>query len=158
MANNLFLATFNAYSPGLVTLYQLLLSWISTSSRVSRGTNHIHEEKGIPILDEAILSSGITGIRVLTKSAKLYNGEERCLCSRRITRSKKINRRCQTFVDSLSSREQMTKNEMSPEKRWVVFRFVSATHTDRKQFYNAVLFMGSIAVFSLIAQRLNAGK
>lgn len=26
------------------------------------------------------------------------------------------------------------------------------------QFYNAVLFMGSIAVFSLIAQRLNATK
>ncbi|KAH7249748.1 uncharacterized protein BKA55DRAFT_361049 [Fusarium redolens] len=52
----------------------------------------------------------------------------------------------------------MTKNGMSPEKRWVVFQCVSATHTDRKQFYNAVLFMGSIAVFSLIAQRLNAGK
>lgn len=26
------------------------------------------------------------------------------------------------------------------------------------QFYNAVLFMGSVAVFSLIAQRLNATK
>lgn len=26
------------------------------------------------------------------------------------------------------------------------------------QFYNAVLFMGSVAVFSLIAQKLNAGK
>jgi hypothetical protein len=28
----------------------------------------------------------------------------------------------------------------------------------RTAFYNAVLFMGSIAVFSLIAQKLNAGK
>jgi hypothetical protein len=28
----------------------------------------------------------------------------------------------------------------------------------RKAFYNAVLFMGSIAVFSLIAQKMNAGK
>ncbi|KAM4057907.1 hypothetical protein HRG_014493 [Hirsutella rhossiliensis] len=28
----------------------------------------------------------------------------------------------------------------------------------RKAFYNAVLFMGSVAVFSLIAQKLNAGK
>lgn len=26
------------------------------------------------------------------------------------------------------------------------------------QFYNAVLFMGSVAVFSLLAQKLNAGK
>lgn len=26
------------------------------------------------------------------------------------------------------------------------------------QFYNAVLFMGSVAVFSLIAQRMNAGR
>lgn len=26
------------------------------------------------------------------------------------------------------------------------------------QFYNAVLFMGSVAVFSLIAQRMNANK
>ena len=26
------------------------------------------------------------------------------------------------------------------------------------KFYNAVLFMGSVAVFSLIAQKLNAGK
>ena len=29
---------------------------------------------------------------------------------------------------------------------------------DRVQFYNAVLFMGSVAVFSVIAQKLNAGK
>ncbi|KAM7190832.1 hypothetical protein V8F33_009255 [Rhypophila sp. PSN 637] len=28
----------------------------------------------------------------------------------------------------------------------------------RKAFYNAVLFMGSVIVFSLIAQRLNAAK
>ncbi|KAH7015201.1 hypothetical protein BGZ61DRAFT_450407 [Ilyonectria robusta] len=28
----------------------------------------------------------------------------------------------------------------------------------RRAFYNAVLFMGSVAVFSLIAQKLNAGK
>ncbi|KAM0427260.1 hypothetical protein BHE90_002032 [Fusarium euwallaceae] len=28
----------------------------------------------------------------------------------------------------------------------------------RKAFYNAVLFMGSVAIFSLIAQKLNAGK
>ncbi|KAG9250546.1 uncharacterized protein F5Z01DRAFT_677672 [Emericellopsis atlantica] len=28
----------------------------------------------------------------------------------------------------------------------------------RKAFYNAVLFMGSVAVFSVIAQKLNAGK
>ncbi|EFY89267.1 hypothetical protein MAC_04648 [Metarhizium acridum CQMa 102] len=28
----------------------------------------------------------------------------------------------------------------------------------RKAFYNAVLFMASVAVFSLIAQKLNAGK
>ncbi|KAK0712577.1 hypothetical protein B0T26DRAFT_650854, partial [Lasiosphaeria miniovina] len=28
----------------------------------------------------------------------------------------------------------------------------------RKAFYNAVLFMGSVAVFSLIAQRMNAAK
>ncbi|POS77543.1 hypothetical protein DHEL01_v204071 [Diaporthe helianthi] len=28
----------------------------------------------------------------------------------------------------------------------------------RKAFYNAVLFMGSVAVFSLIAQRMNATK
>ncbi|KAM7192340.1 hypothetical protein V8F20_008931, partial [Naviculisporaceae sp. PSN 640] len=28
----------------------------------------------------------------------------------------------------------------------------------RKAFYNAVLFMGSITVFSLIAQRMNAGN
>jgi len=28
----------------------------------------------------------------------------------------------------------------------------------RKAFYNAVLFMGSVAVFSLLAQKLNAGK
>jgi hypothetical protein len=26
------------------------------------------------------------------------------------------------------------------------------------QFYNAVLFLGSVAVFSLIAQRMNAAK
>ncbi|KAI0506351.1 hypothetical protein F5B22DRAFT_450554 [Xylaria bambusicola] len=30
--------------------------------------------------------------------------------------------------------------------------------TDIAQFYNAVLFMGSVAVFSLIAQRMNATK
>jgi hypothetical protein len=30
--------------------------------------------------------------------------------------------------------------------------------TDSLKFYNAVLFMGSVAVFSLIAQKLNAGK
>jgi hypothetical protein len=30
--------------------------------------------------------------------------------------------------------------------------------TDRWQFYNAVLFLGSVAVFSLIAQRMNATK
>ncbi|RMJ18797.1 hypothetical protein CDV36_001555 [Fusarium kuroshium] len=28
----------------------------------------------------------------------------------------------------------------------------------RKAFYNAVLFMGSVAIFSLIAQKLNAGN
>jgi len=28
----------------------------------------------------------------------------------------------------------------------------------RKAFYNAVLFMGSVAVFSLIAHRMNASK
>jgi len=28
----------------------------------------------------------------------------------------------------------------------------------RKAFYNAVLFMGSVAVFSVLAQKLNAGK
>ncbi|UKZ67017.1 uncharacterized protein TrAtP1_008181 [Trichoderma atroviride] len=28
----------------------------------------------------------------------------------------------------------------------------------RTAFYHTVLFMGSVAVFSLIAQRLNAGK
>ncbi|KAJ0168567.1 hypothetical protein CTA2_4334 [Colletotrichum tanaceti] len=28
----------------------------------------------------------------------------------------------------------------------------------RKAFYNAVLFMSSVAVFSLIAQRMNAAK
>ncbi|KAK3939390.1 hypothetical protein QBC46DRAFT_388094 [Diplogelasinospora grovesii] len=28
----------------------------------------------------------------------------------------------------------------------------------RRAFYNAVLFMGSVAVFSLIAQRMNASK
>ncbi|RDA87032.1 hypothetical protein CP532_3250 [Ophiocordyceps camponoti-leonardi (nom. inval.)] len=28
----------------------------------------------------------------------------------------------------------------------------------RKAFYNAVLFMASVAVFSLIAQKLNAGR
>ncbi|KAK0624933.1 hypothetical protein B0T17DRAFT_531469 [Bombardia bombarda] len=28
----------------------------------------------------------------------------------------------------------------------------------RKAFYNAVLFLGSVAVFSLIAQRMNAAK
>lgn len=30
--------------------------------------------------------------------------------------------------------------------------------TGQTQFYNAVLFMGSVAVFSLIAQRLNATR
>jgi hypothetical protein len=33
-----------------------------------------------------------------------------------------------------------------------------AVETNSKQFYNAVLFMGSVAVFSLIGQKLNAGK
>ncbi|OTB03140.1 hypothetical protein M426DRAFT_180411 [Hypoxylon sp. CI-4A] len=28
----------------------------------------------------------------------------------------------------------------------------------RRAFYNAVLFMGSVAVFSLVAQKMNAGK
>ncbi|KAK6953671.1 hypothetical protein Daesc_005976 [Daldinia eschscholtzii] len=28
----------------------------------------------------------------------------------------------------------------------------------RRAFYNAVLFMGSVAIFSLIAQKMNAGK
>ncbi|KAK4119124.1 hypothetical protein N657DRAFT_582316, partial [Parathielavia appendiculata] len=28
----------------------------------------------------------------------------------------------------------------------------------RRAFYNAVLFLGSVAVFSLIAQRMNAAK
>ena len=35
---------------------------------------------------------------------------------------------------------------------------LSSAYTDKAQFYNAVLFMGSVAVFSLIAQKLNAGK
>lgn len=28
----------------------------------------------------------------------------------------------------------------------------------RRAFYNAVLFMGSVAVFSLVAQRMNASR
>ena len=28
----------------------------------------------------------------------------------------------------------------------------------QEQFYNAVLFMGSVAIFSLIAQKMNAGR
>jgi hypothetical protein len=31
-------------------------------------------------------------------------------------------------------------------------------HVLTRQFYNAVLFMGSVAVFSLIAQRMNAPR
>lgn len=33
-----------------------------------------------------------------------------------------------------------------------------AADTGVMQFYNAVLFMGSVAVFSLIAQRMNATR
>ncbi|RCI11072.1 hypothetical protein L249_7582 [Ophiocordyceps polyrhachis-furcata BCC 54312] len=37
--------------------------------------------------------------------------------------------------------------------------FIEArTDDEEREFYNAVLFMASVAVFSLIAQKLNAGR
>ncbi|PSR81008.1 hypothetical protein BD289DRAFT_50493 [Coniella lustricola] len=45
----------------------------------------------------------------------------------------------------------------SPPKRASLIP-ASVILDQHKQFYNAVLFMGSVAVFSLIAQRMNASK
>lgn len=51
------------------------------------------------------------------------------------------------------------KREKSQERLCVlIVSHVADMLTDLYQFYNAVLFMGSVAVFSLIAQKLNAGK
>lgn len=52
----------------------------------------------------------------------------------------------------------MTRSERSREKQYAAPLFLVEIFANGAKFYNAVLFMGSVAVFSLIAQKLNAGK